>query len=355
MRGRSRAALAVATTVVLGTGGVGVAFADDLSPKEIYERAAPATVHVLGSYGSGTGFIYDAGKGLIVTNAHVVQGEPSLRVSVEDRAPVPARVVGIDPCEDVAVLEFSRPQPDLKEVKFGESKKVAFADNVTALGYAESIETQGSQKPVFTTGAVQNPEVKDAAPDPNLPRYPSTIQHSATVNPGNSGGPLLNGKGEVVGINTLSLEGGGVQGQFYAITSDHVRPLLDTLAAGDVKNDPGWQLIDLHDPALADYFLPEYTAKVEDTQKKLKDTDGLMVVSTVTNSPADKAKLGAGDVITGMKDAPVASVAEVCDVLQSAAPGETVPVDGVYSFTADGKETKFGDGWTTNLVVNGKK
>ncbi|MFF2191616.1 S1C family serine protease [Streptomyces sp. NPDC058157] len=352
MRGRARNAVAVATMVVLGTGSAGVAFADDLSPKEIYARAAPATVHIIGTMGSGTGFVYDAEKGLIVTNAHVVLDEPSLRVGVGDRAPVAARLLGIDPCEDVAVLTFSNPQPDLKALKFADSKKVSFADNVTALGYPASIEAQGSQTPVFTTGAVQNPDVKDSTPDPDLPRYPETIQHSATINPGNSGGPLLNGRAEVVGINTLSLTGGGVQGQYYAISSDHVRPLLDQLAAGDVKNDPGWQLVSLRNPDLADYFPEEDAPKVEATQKQFKGQDGMVVTYSRTNSPADKAKLEPGDVITGLKDTTVASYADVCDVLQSAAPGETLPVTGVYSpITANGKDIKAGEEWTTDLVV----
>ncbi|MDK9495012.1 MULTISPECIES: S1C family serine protease [Streptomyces] len=356
MRGRTRGVVAVATMVVLTAGSGGVAFAGDLTPKDIYERAAPSTVHVIGTYGSGTGVIYDADKGLIVTNAHVVQGEPSLRVAVEDRAPVAARMLGIDPCEDLAVLTFSHPQPNLKEAKFGDSKEVSFADNVTALGYPDSIEAQGAQKPVFTTGAVQNPDVRDSAPDATMPRYPSTIQHSATINPGNSGGPLLNGKAEVIGINTLSLQGGGMQGQFYAISSDHVRPLLDQLAAGDVKNDLGWKLVDLKNPNLADFFVEEAAPKVAQTQKALKDVDGMMVVYALTNSPAAKAKLGSGDVITDMKDTPVASLAEVCDVLQSAAPGETVPVEGVYSpINADGKEMKSGETWTTDLVVGKAK
>lgn len=353
MKRRTRGAVALATMVALTAGSGGVAFAGDLPPKDIYERAAPSTVHVIGTYGSGSGVIYDADKGLIVTNAHVVQGEPSLRVAVEDRSPVAARLLGIDPCEDLAVLTFSHPQPDLKEAKFGDSKEIGFADNVTALGYPDSIEAQGAQKPVFTTGAVQNPDVRDSAPDPTLPRYPSTIQHSATINPGNSGGPLLNGRAEVIGVNTLSLTGGGMQGQFYAISSNHLRPLLDQLAGGDVKNDLGWQLVDLKNPALADYFAEEDAAKVAQTQKALKDVDGMMVLYTLTNSPAAKAKLGSGDVITTMKDTPVTSLAEVCDVLQSAAPGESVPVGGVYSpINADGEKMKSGETWTTDLVID---
>ncbi|MFF4367706.1 S1C family serine protease [Streptomyces sp. NPDC001594] len=355
MKGRAGTTVAIATMAVLATSSHGMVFADDLSPKQIYERAAPATVKITGPKGSGSGIIYDAAKGLIVTNAHVVQGEPSLRVKVEDRAPVSARVLGIDPCEDLAVLAFSSPQPDLKELKFGKSKDVAFADNVTALGYPATFEEQGtSQKPVFTTGAVQNPDVKDAAPDPSLPRYPSTLQHSATVNPGNSGGPLLNGKAEVVGINTLGNGSAGVEGQFYAISSDHARPLIDTLAAGEKRNDPGWELSYLHDPALPDSFVAEDAPAVEKIQKRFPDVEGMIVTEVTTNSAAQKAKLQQLDVITEMKDNPVASYADVCDVLQSASPGETLPLTGIYTedFTDEtGKKIKAGDTWNTDLVV----
>ncbi|GAA0313668.1 hypothetical protein GCM10010302_60930 [Streptomyces polychromogenes] len=362
MRGRRTGnALAIATAVVLGTGagfaaGGGVAFADDLSPKEIYERAAPATVKISGPKGDGSGIIYDAQKGLIVTNAHVVQGEPSLRVTVEDRAPAAARVLGIDPCEDLAVLEFSSPQPDLKQLKFGKSADVGVADTVTSLGYPATFEKEGtSQKPVFTTGAVQNPDVKDAVPDPSLPRYPATLQHSATVNPGNSGGPLLNGKGQVVGINTLGNGNAGVEGQFYAISSDHVRPLLDTLASGEKRNDPGWELAYLHDPTLPDTFTAEDAPTIEKIQKQFKDVEGMLVTDVHRNSPAEKAKLQQLDVITDVKGSPAASFADVCDVLQSASPGETVPLSGIYtqSFTDEaGKPVKAGEAWDANIVLD---
>ncbi|MEV5969706.1 trypsin-like peptidase domain-containing protein [Streptomyces sp. NPDC051921] len=353
VRAKGAAVGAAALVIGLTTGGM-TTYPGDLDPKEIYERSAPVTVHVLGKTGSGSGFVYDADRGLIATAAHVVQGEASLKAVVGDRPPAPVRVVGIDPCEDLAVLAFTSPQPDLKAAEFGDSKDVQAADEVVALGYPASLGSQGeSQKPAFTSGSVQNPAVQDAEPSTSLPRYPSTIQHSATINPGNSGGPLFNSDDKVVGINVLSVSG-DTQGQFYSISSDHARPILDALAGGQIKNDPGWYLKAVDDPTVVEDFATEYQADVEATQKRLVDkgVTGVLVVDVASNSPADKAKLGPMDVMTGMKDSPVESVGEVCDVLQSAGPGETVPVEGVYTYDDPQENIAFGDVWNTNVVLS---
>ncbi|WP_330331052.1 trypsin-like peptidase domain-containing protein [Streptomyces sp. NBC_00536] len=348
-----RSSVVIAATVVLGALVGPSASADQVDPKKIYERAAPATVLVTGKYGAGTGFVYDAGKGLIATAAHVVQGEPSLKVSVGDRPPAPARVVGIDPCEDLAVLTFASVPPDLKALEFGTSKDVQTADTVISLGYPAGLG-DANQKVVYTAGSVQNPSIVNAEPSTSLPRYPATIEHSATINPGNSGGPLLNSKGKVVGINVLASTG-ETQGQFYAITSDHARPLLDTLADGAVKNDPGWTLVGLDDPDLSAYYVEaKDQTDAENAQKKLiaDGVTGVFVIDSRTNSPAAKAQLGAGDVLTTMKDTPVASVADVCDILESSPAGEKVPLEGVYSTNADGTKTKFGEAWSADLVLD---
>ncbi|MEU9148519.1 S1C family serine protease [Streptomyces sp. NPDC048349] len=333
-----------------------VAQADDPSPKEVYEKAAPATVHVLGKYGTGTGFVYDADEGLIVTNAHVIQGEAALKVVIGDQPPTPVRVLGTDPCEDLAVLQLTSPQEDLKELEFGKSGDVATADTVMALGYPASLgDTDATQNVAFTSGAVQTPQV-GSTPLTSLPNYPSLIQHSATVNPGNSGGPLLNAKGEVVGINTLGYAEEGVSGQFYAISSDHAEPKLAGLAAGDTKNDPGWWLLDMSDPTLPGTFeeigAPDDKAFTAFQKQKI---DGVIALSVDPQSPAAKANLGAGDVLTAVKGEPVTSVADVCDVLQSTSANEKLPVDGVYSGTLDSTGGKAGEAWTTEVVLGGKK
>lgn len=352
-RGVAACGLAAAITMAVPAG----ARAGDPSPREIYEKAAPATVHVVGKYGSGTGFVYDADEGLIVTNAHVIQGEVALKAAVGDGSPVPVRVLGNDPCEDLAVLKLESPQADLKELKFGKSGDVGTADTVMTLGYPQSLEDGAvTQKAAFTSGAVQSSEVS-ATPLTSLPRYPSLIQHSATLNPGNSGGPLLNAKGEVVGINTLGYSDSesGVSGQFYAIGSDHAQPKLTALAAGDNKNDPGWWLLDMTDPSLPGLFeeigAPEDKA-FADFQKT--GIDGVMALDIRPQSPAAKANLGAGDVIDKVKGDPVASVAEVCDILQSSSAREKLAVDGVYTGTLGSTGGPVGEAWTAEVVLGGK-
>ncbi|MEU9255905.1 S1C family serine protease [Streptomyces sp. NPDC048270] len=331
------------------------AWADDPSPRQVYEKAAPATVHVIGKYGTGTGFVYNADEGLIVTNAHVIQGEAALKVVIDDGPPIPVRVLGSDPCEDLAVLKLTSPKEDLKELKFGKSGDVATADTVMALGYPASLgQTDATQDVAFTSGAVQTPEV-GATPLTSLPRYPSLIQHSATVNPGNSGGPLLNAKGEVVGINTLGYAEEGVSGQFYAISIDHAEPKLAGLAAGDNKNDPGWWLLDLSDPNVPAQF--EEMGPAEDKAFKAfqkQNIDGVIAMSVNPQSPAAKANLGAGDVINMVKGEPVTSVADVCDVLQSAGASEKLAVDGVYTGALTSTGGKPGEEWTAELVLGGK-
>lgn len=356
MKARARSAAVGAAALVIGllTGSTG-AYADDLDPKEIYERSAPGTVHILGKLGSGSGFVYDADKGLIATAAHVVQGEAALKAAVGDRPAAPVRVVGIDPCQDLAVLTFTSPQSDLKALEFGDSKKLEAADTVVALGYPASLGSQDdTQKASFTSGSVQNPSVQNAEPSASYPIYPSTIQHSATVNPGNSGGPLLNADDKVVGINVLGSGGGQVEGQYYAITADHARPILDTLAGGQVKNDPGWSLKAMDDPTVADEFATEDQPAVKAAQKGLVDkgVTGVFVINVTTNSPAYKAGLVPMDAITTMKDSPVESVGEVCGVLQSSGPGETIPLAGVASFDSPADHVKAGDDWTTQLVLS---
>ncbi len=339
-------------------GTVAYAAPADDSPQDIFEEAAPATVHVVGKTGSGSGFIYDADKGLILTNAHVVAGESALKVVVQDKGEVPVRILGINPCEDLAVLQFSAPQGDLKHLEFADSRDVKAADSVTAIGYPASFEkNEEAQKPVYTAGTVQSPNVP-ADPSPSLPHYADTIQHSAAINPGNSGGPLLDNDGKVIGVNTLGNP--EAQGQYYSISSDHVRPLLDGLAAGDKQNDPGWLVGSLDDPELSSTYAddPKSERLVSDTQERLvkSGTSGLFVEDVATNSEAAKANLEIGDIITSVKDTPVATVGDLCDVLQSATPGEKLPLEGKYSLNAgattdDGHVTRFGEDWSTDLLL----
>ncbi|WP_405925697.1 S1C family serine protease [Streptomyces sp. NBC_00035] len=331
--------------------------ADDMSPDEIFERVAPATVQVLGNEAAGTGIIYDAEQGLILTNAHVVAGQSALKVRITDGEPVPVRLMASDPCEDLAVVKLATPQEDLKQVEFGDSGELGQGDEVTAIGYPEAAGDPSQQKAVLTTGVVQSPDVARTG-GISTPNLPSTVQHSATLNPGNSGGPLLNSNAELVGINTFSYKSATIEGQHYAISSNHAQPLLQGLADGKSQNNPGWQdLTPISDPDFAYYFSENDQADAQALQKRLLDKkiDGLYVWSVDSNSPASDAALVAGDVITHLKDTPVNSVPQVCNILQSSAPGEKLNVDGVYTYSgtdADGTPFAFGDPWRVTMTLD---
>ncbi|MHA5049357.1 S1C family serine protease [Streptomyces sp. SD15] len=357
MRPITRICVAIASALALGGGlTTTTATADDLSPREIFERVAPATVQVLGgSGGSGTGIIYDAEQGLILTNAHVVAGETALKVRIEDRAPVPARLLGSDPCEDLAVMKLATQQEDLKQVEFGDSGELQQGDELTAIGYPETMGETSNQKAVLTNGVVQSPDVAQTG-NLSQPNLPSTIQHSATLNAGNSGGPLLNSEAKLVGINE-AIAAGEIRDQNFAISSDHAEPLLKRLSDGEGKNNPGWQnLIALSDPNFLAYFPEEDQAKMQALQKRLTDKkiDGLVILSVDNNSPASKANLEARDVITHLKDTPVTTAPQVCDILQSSTPGEKLGVIGVFTSSGtseDGTPYKFGEPWQTDVTL----
>lgn len=359
MRVKAKWATACASAVLIAASGTTAhAVPADDSPDEIFEKAAPATVHLMvttaeGEF-EGTGFVYDAEKGLILTNAHVVDGMAALKVVIENKEPVAAQVVGSDPCQDLAVIKLDAPQEDLKELEFGNGDDVETTDQVMSIGYPSSLENSADQKAIFTSGTVQSPDVA-ADPSPSLPHYPATVQHSAAINPGNSGGPLLNGDGKVVGVNTLvNTE---AQGQYYSIAGDHAQAQIAGLAAGARKNDAGWAVYSVDDEYLVDYFTEaEDRQTVEQAQQEFiqNGVHGLLVVSTTANSPAAKADLSSGDVITHVKGSPVDTVSALCDVLQSSTPGEELVVEGIYGIGAEeiGKQPL--DTWETNMKLADK-
>jgi S1-C subfamily serine protease len=294
-----------------------------LTTQQLIEKGKPSTVQInvkavtrepptydkgVGLFG-GTGWVVDADKGLVVTNAHVVAGATSLKVKLADGTDVNARIEGESPCEDLAVLSL-RPVPSgLQAATLGVSADVNPGDTVIALGYPGAFEQDFENRALQgTTGTVTAATGAGDLGDA-LPHYASFIQHQAPVNHGNSGGPLFNQKGEVIGVNTFGNPSG--QGQYGAIAIDRVKAQLKSLQRRDDSSYVGWSLV-------------PYSARYP----------GLIVLTVDAGSPADRAKIG-GRRISGIdpnsplenttllqvNNQDVNTMSDVCDALASAREG----------------------------------
>lgn len=320
-------------------------------------EAEAAVVQVLGDSASGTGFVYDAGRGLVVTTAYITAGQSGLNVLVAGKPMVPAQLLGSDLCQDLAVLKLAAPQEGLKEVPFGDSDLVAEGDAVTSLGYP----TAGQAGAAVVAAAGEAKGTVGEVSHLSSPDYPSVIYHSVATKGGDVGGPVLNSEGEVVGVNTGAwVEADPLIGEdsrvSEAISSNHATSQLPGLAAGAKKNDPGWWLGAVTDPGL-----PEQAASAEldqgslrDVQKRLKDEgiEGLFVFGVRKDSPADRAKLQQGAVLTTVDGQSVSSYPELCEVLEPASPGDKLNLEGVYSGVGAAGHT-LGESWTAELVPAG--
>jgi S1-C subfamily serine protease len=211
---------------------------------QLSAKWGPSTLYVQVSVNgtaveSGSGWVLNASEGLVVTNAHVVDGGNSFQVG-QGPTQQPATLVGVSPCDDLAVLKIQN-TTGLRSFVIGSQSTVQDGDTVTALGYpANSAATPNLS---VTTGVVSVAETQLQQASLDTPQYPDLIQTSAAINPGNSGGPLLDDRGRVIGINSAGIteEGGRtIQGEGYAIGIDHAKAVLTQLAAGHSKGFAGF-------------------------------------------------------------------------------------------------------------------
>src|SRR5215208_1261576 len=194
-----------------------------LSVNAIYQRARKGVVEITVTQGSGglgsgpgqaqgSGFVYDA-DGHIVTNEHVVDNADSVSVTFWNGTKVDARVVGTDPSTDLAIIQVDAPASLLYPLSLGDSSKLAVGDGVVAIGSPFALEE------TVTTGIVS--ALHREMTSPNNFAIDDSIQTDAAINHGNSGGPLLNAQGKVVGVNSqIASDSGGSDGVGFAIPSD---------------------------------------------------------------------------------------------------------------------------------------
>jgi serine protease Do len=248
----------------------------------------------------GSGFIIDK-SGIVVTNNHVIQDAEDIIVRVNDKE-FKAKVIGADPLSDIAVLRLDTNEKFIP-VKFGDSDKARIGDWVIAIG-----------NPFGLGGTVTSGIISARNRSIGLSRYEDYIQTDASINSGNSGGPLFDMNGDVIGINTAILGRNGSIGIGFSIPSNSARIVIDQLIEfGETKR--GWLGVRIQD----------VTKEIADVEK-LDKPRGALVASVAENSPSDKAGVKAGDIILEFNGEKIGEMKELPIIVARTEVGKKVEV-----------------------------
>jgi S1-C subfamily serine protease len=306
----------------------------------IYRRASPSVVNIttrsvaydfflnpIPREGSGSGFIYDT-NGNIVTNYHVVENARELQVTFADSSTQSAKVIGTDPTNDLAVIQVSGINKNFPPLPLGDSEGLNVGQFVVAIGNPFGLERTLTFGVVSATGRVIN------SPDNRV--VGEIIQTDAAVNPGNSGGPLLNMQGELIGVNTAILSPSGASaGIGFAIPSRTVKRVVPKLISEGRYPHPslGVQLFDL---------TPQRAQALKQFGISMPVEQGVMIVEVDASSAAARAglrggnrivRLGnvalpiGGDIIVGINDQPIRSTLDLFVYMETRTEvGQTVQI-----------------------------
>jgi len=249
----------------------------------------------------GSGFIIDE-KGIVVTNNHVIQDAEDIIVRVNGDEDYKAKVLGADPLSDIAVLQLETDDKFLP-VKFGDSDKARIGDWVIAIG-----------NPFGLGGTVTSGIISARNRSIGLTRYEDYIQTDASINSGNSGGPLFDMNGDVIGINTAILGRNGSIGIGFSIPANSAKIVIDQLIEfGETKR--GWLGVRIQDVTVE-------IAEVE----KLDEPRGALVASVAENSPSEKAGIKAGDIILEFNGVKINQMKELPAIVAKTKVGKKVKV-----------------------------
>ena len=249
----------------------------------------------------GSGFIIDE-KGIVVTNNHVIDGAEDIVVQVNGEKKFKAKVIGADPLSDIAVLQIENNEKFIP-VNFGNSDKARIGDWVIAIG-----------NPFGLGGTVTSGIISARNRSIGLTRYEDYIQTDASINQGNSGGPLFNMNGDVIGINTAILGRSGNVGIGFAIPSNSAKQVIDQLIEfGETKR--GWLGVRIQD-------VTKEIAEVENLGKPR----GALVASVAENSPSEKAGVKSGDIILEFDGQAIQQMKELPMIVAKTKVGKSVKV-----------------------------
>ncbi len=299
---------AVVRQVTVSADAVQAANSATSSISDIYKRTYKSVVEItvsstadaspLGGGGTqqaqGSGFVYDD-QGHVITNQHVVDGARSVKVTFWNGKTYDATVVGTDPSTDVAVLDVDAPASVLEPLSFTDSSKLEVGDGVVAIGSPFGLEQ------TVTSGIVSALHRQITAP--NDFAIDDAIQTDAAINHGNSGGPLLDMTGRVVGVTSqIESESGGNDGVGFAVSSNTVKRIADAL---------------ISDGSVAHAYLGVAT---EDSTSPV----GAAITAVRSGTPAAEANLATGDVVTAVDGEHVSSADALRELVDAHKPGDSV-------------------------------
>ncbi len=286
-----------------------------LSVSEINTKVSPSVVLITGTGftggGQGSGVII-SDNGYIVTNAHVVSGFSDLTVTLNDadKTEYPASVVGSDALTDLAVIKIDA--KGLPAAELGTSSTLQVGQDVVVIGNPLGSEFTGS----VTTGIISALDRQVQMSQDEVYTY---IQTDAAINAGNSGGPLVNMEGQVIGINAAKIDTSVAEGMGFAIPVDDVVPIVnDLIDYGYVKSRP---YIGISGESLSEQFTERYDLP-----------QGVHVTSVSANSPAADADLRVDDIITAINGTAVTSIGQLNLVKNKLSVGDTVELT-VYRYS----------------------
>ena len=249
----------------------------------------------------GSGFIIDE-KGIVVTNNHVIQNAEDIIVRVNGDKDYKAKVIGADPLSDIAVLQLET-KDKFTPVRFGDSDKARIGDWVIAIG-----------NPFGLGGTVTSGIISARNRSIGLSRYEDYIQTDASINSGNSGGPLFDMNGDVIGINTAILGRNGSIGIGFSIPANDAKIVIEQLIEfGETKR--GWLGVRIQD----------VTQEIADVEK-LDEPRGALVASVAENSPSEKGGIKAGDIILEFNGVRINQMKELPTIVAKTKVGTKVKV-----------------------------
>jgi S1-C subfamily serine protease len=298
---------------------------DEKSTISLFDNAAPAVVYITSlavkrdsltlnvfeiPQGTGSGFVWDK-DGYIVTNYHVIENAQAARVTLSDQTSWNAKLVGVEPDKDLAVLKIDVPAERMTPITIGSSKDLRVGQKVFAIGNPFGFDH------TLTTGIISGigREIRSVTNRP----IQGVIQTDAAINPGNSGGPLLDSAGRLIGINTAILSpSGAYAGIGFAVPVDTVNRLVPQIIQYGKVRKPGLGI-----------------RVIESGSIQLRGLDGAIVADILPGSPADKAGLAPlrinrsgeielGDVITGVDGHKVTNSDDLLNQLDAYEIGHTV-------------------------------